>query len=817
MAGRNNIKNSLPAHARVVVIGGGNMGTSVLYHLAKEGWTDCVLLEKAELTSGATWHAAGLVSHQVTGQALGKLHDYAVELYRDIEQTTEQSVSWHQCGSMRVATTALHQDWITHIYDCVRARGQRVEIIGPAEIQRLNPLYQVEANKITTAVFTPDDGHVDPAGTCFAMAKGARGLGARVIRKCRVINVTAQQNNEWLIETTLGSIRCEHVVNAGGYHAKQIGFWSGLDLPITTMQHHYVVTDDVSSFDDMDHEIPVTRDDHYCGYMRREQRGVLIGLYDKQEPQPKWLDGCPWTSEHELFEPDWDAITPWLQNFFERCPSLRNHGIKRVVNGGITYTPDGSMLLGPAPGIRNYWLACGATVGIAWGPGAGRTLAQWMVYGTAEVSTRAFDPRRFGIWVDSEYATARAIEDYSMRISLPVPGQQKWSKRGIKVSGAHGQTCQLGAIFEDAGGWERPRWFALDQLPAQDIVGYHRGKHFGLINQECKAVRERVALGDFSAFAKFDMKGIESDSFLNRVCANRISTRIGSCTLTHLLNRQGTIEGEATVVRLNNQHFYFITGAPSERRMWDWLTIHERGSENLSITNRTDDIGLLVLAGPDSRKVLQTCTKNDVSNQNFPWLTTQSINISGIQVLALRLSFTGDLAWELHADNSQLGSLWDVLWKAGQQFGIRAFGSQALDSLRMEKKYRSGHELGNDATPLDAGLERLVKLDKPFIGHKSLKQQKKTGSTFQLVMLEMNSQYHEPLGGEAVFVNGMQAGSICSAAYGHYLKKSLAFTYIPSDLDLTEAKFEVSLFGELCQAHWVPQIPFDPHNLRLKA
>ena len=809
----------LPTHVRVVVIGGGNMGAGVLYHLAKEGWTDSLLIEKAELTSGATWHAAGLVSHQVGGQALGALHDYAVELYRDIEQTTGQSVSWHQCGSLRVATSETHRDWIKHIYDCVRARGQNVELLTPTQIAEINPLYDVAANNITAAVYTPDDGHVDPAGTCFAMVKGARDLGARVERNCRVTNVQLQASGEWLVETEHGAVLCEHVVNAGGYHAKQIGRFSGLDLPITTMQHHYVVTDDVTLFDDMEHEIPVTRDDHFCGYMRREQKGVLIGLYDKQDPKPKWLDGCPWESEHELFEADWDNITPWLENFFERCPSLANQGIKRVVNGGITYTPDGAMILGPAPGLRNYWLACGATVGIAWGPGAGRTLAEWMVHGRAQVSTRGFDPRRFGVWADTDYATARAIEDYTMRISLPRPGEQKWTARNIKISGAHARTKMLGAVYEEAGGWERPRWYALDRLPAEDVVGYRRGEHFALIKEECLAVRERVALGDFSAFAKFFVEGPEAEAFLSRVSANRITRRIGGCTLTQLLNRQGTIEGEATIVRLSDECFYFVTGAPSERRVWDWLTLRARGQEQVQLINRTDDIGLLTLAGPRAREVLQACTVDDVSNDAFPWLTAREMRIDGIDgidVRALRLSFTGDLAWELHTDNDRLGALWDVLWEAGRDFDIRAFGSFALDSLRMEKAYRGGHELANDASPVDAGLERLVKTDRDFIGKPVIDRQRRDGPKFQLVLLAMDGNDLDPLGGEAVFADGTRVGSVCSAAYGHTVNQSLLFAYVPATLDPANSQFSVSIFGDTHSARWLSEAPYDAGNHRLR-
>ena len=452
------MNQKLPSHSRVIIIGGGNMGASVLYHLAKEGWNDCILLEKNELTSGATWHAAGLVSQMIASPTLGSIHDYAIELYQHLETETDQSVSFHGCGSLRVATSTQHLDWLQHIRDGVLARGQQAEILNARQFAHLNPLY--DSANILGALYTAGDGHIDPAGSCFAMVKGARQCGARVLRYCRVINVRQLPAGEWCVETTMGEIICEHLVNAAGYHAKQVGQMSGLNLPITTLQHHYVITDKIAELEAMNHEIPVTRDDYFCGYMRCEQNSLLIGLYDKQAPQEVWLDGCPWSSANELFEPNWEGITPWLERFFEQCPSIGETGIKRIVNGGITYTPDGAMLLGPASGLNNYWLACGATVGIAWGPGAGRALAQWIIYGSADISTRVFDPRRFGNWANESFSKQRAVEDYTLRQSIPYPQHQRQVCRNIQVSGAHEYTQSIGALYEQAGSWERPRVYA---------------------------------------------------------------------------------------------------------------------------------------------------------------------------------------------------------------------------------------------------------------------------------------------------------------------------------------------------------------------
>ncbi len=800
--------------ARVVVIGGGNMGAAVLYHLAKEGWTDCVLVEKAELTSGATWHAAGLVSRMTAGHALGVCHDYAVDLYKRIEAETAQGVSWHNCGSLRVAATATHRDWLMHTRDAVIARGQECHWLTPEEIAELNPIY--DTTQIVGGIHTPDDGHVDPSGTCQAMASGARQAGAKVIRRNRVTDVRATSSGEWDVVTEQGSILCEHVVNAGGYHARRIGAFSGLDLPIVPMQHHYVVTEAVPAFQTMDHEIPVTRDDYFTGYLRREQGGALIGLYDTHDAIAKWRDGCPWESENELFEPDYDRITPWLEKCFERYPSLTELGIRRIVNGAITYTPDGHPLVGPAPGLKNYWLACGATVGIAWGPGLGRALAQWIVHGTADISMRGFDPRRFGVWVDEEHAYQRARENYMTRLSLPYPQDQYETMRGIRVSGAHERTRALGAIYEDAGGWERPRVYGQPEWNGAEPKAWRRGPAWEAAVAEARAVHRSVGLGDFSAFSKFEISGPEAEAFLNRVCANRMPRKIGGTCLTLLLNEQGTIEGEATVARLGDERFWFVTGGPSERRVWDWIAIHQRGSEIVMLRNLSDDWGILTIAGPNSRAVLSQLTDAALTNEAFAWLQARETNVAGRPVIALRMSFTGELAWELHARNSDLAALWDALWSAGEPYGVVPFGSKALEMMRMEKAYRGGHELANDASPVHTDQMRFVKLDKDFVGRDAVARRAETGETSVIAYLKVDADDSDVLGGEAVFLDGAKVGSVSSGGFGPNSSQSLAFAFIDPRAAKPGAQLEILLFGQRRKATLMSEPVLDPGNARLR-
>jgi len=792
------------------------MGAGVLYHLAHLGWTDCILIEKAELTSGATWHAAGLVSRMVGGHALGSIHDYAVDLYKKIEKETDVGISWHNCGSLRVATSPDHMAWINHIRGAVLARGQEAHIIDAVEVARLNPLYDVKAAGVIGALHTPDDGHVDPSGTCQAMAKGARQLGAKVRRNCLVTGLRQLPSGEWQVETEQGTIIAEHVVNAAGYHARQVGAMTGLDLPITTMLHHYVVTDAVPEFAAMDHEIPVTRDDYFCGYVRREQASALIGLYDKQDPQSVWLDGCPWDSTNELFDPNWDGITPWLENCFERMPALMNRGIKRVVNGGITYTPDGAMLLGPAPGLRNYWWAGGATVGIAWGPGAGRAWVQWMVDGSAEISTRAFDPRRFGVWADADYARARATEDYTLRQAMPYPQLQRESCREIRVSGVHERTKTLHAVFEEAGGWERPRVYGKPEWEGKEPHSWKRGPSWEAALAEARAVHEGVGIGDFSAFSKFEITGPEAEAYLNRLCANRMPKKVGGTCLTLLLNEQGTIEGEATIARLSEDRFWFVTGGPSERRVWDWITVHQRGSEDVIVRNLSDGWGILTVAGPKAREVLAPLSNASLENADFGWLKAREMSVAGVDLIALRLSFSGELAWELHASMDQLGSLWDAIWQAGQPHDMVPFGSKALEMMRMEKAYRGGHELANNASPVHTDQMRFVKLDKDFVGKDAVVKLAEADSNSVIAYLDIEMDDTDVLGGEAVFLDREKVGSVSSGSFGPVTGRNLAFAFVKPHAALPGKKLSVIVFGQMHGATVLAEPVLDPQNTRLR-
>ena len=449
------------------------MGCALAYHLCKAGWTDIALLEKAELTSGSTWHAAGQVGHSVSDFSLAKMAQYASQLYSQLESETGQSCTWHGCGSLRIAYEKDEEDWLRHTLSVGSGIGLRMNIIGANAIRKLHPFYNLDG--VRAALHTPDDGHVDPAGAAFAMAKGAKNVGAKIIRRCRAIGALQKASGEWIVQTEHGEIICEHLVNAGGGYARQIGKWVKLNLPIANLLHHYFITEPVPEFQALEKELPVVRDDKMVsGYIRMEQKSGLIGIYEKTNPTTAWEEGAPWDSENELFDADYNAVMPWLQNAMERMPVLSSRGIRRVVRGAITHPPDGNMLLGPAPGLKNFWLCCGSQVGIAWSPGAGKYLAQWMTKGAADISMRAFDPRRYGPWAGGEYRIAKGKEDYTLRHEIPYPRRDRPVARPIKTSPLHFEMQKRGAVFEQIFGWERPMWFAKDNVKCAHIHSFRR-------------------------------------------------------------------------------------------------------------------------------------------------------------------------------------------------------------------------------------------------------------------------------------------------------------------------------------------------------
>ncbi|MFA9418922.1 MAG: FAD-dependent oxidoreductase [Gammaproteobacteria bacterium] len=804
----------MQTQAKIVIIGGGVMGCSLAYHLCKEGETDVVLLEKAELTSGSTWHAAGQITHSVSHYSLAKMAAYGTELYPKLEDETGQSCTWHGSGSLRIAYSDDEVDWIKYTLSVGKGLGHHMEIIGPERIAELHPFYNLEGVK--AALYTPHDGHVDPAGVAFAMAKGARMMGASVIRQNRVTAISHAENDSFIVHTEQGDIKAQCVVNAGGTYARQIGEWLGLDLPIANMLHHYLITDTVPEFAELEKELPVIRDDQQVsGYIRMEQNSGLIGIYEKANAASVWDDGTPWESENELFEPDYDRIMPWLENSLERMPILADKGIKSVIHGAITHPPDGNMLLGPS-GVKNFWLCCGSQVGIAWGPGAGKYLAQWMVKGAADVSMRSFDPRRFGARIDDEYRIDKAKEDYLLRHEIPFPHLDRPDCRPShsKLSPLYEVLKQKAAVYEDIYGWERPYWYAIEGVEQKHIDSFRRSELFDVIGNEVRGMRAHAGIADLTAFAKIEISGADTDSYLNRISSNKLPQKIGSVTLTYLVMDNGRIEGEATFIKLGDNHYYIVYAAVREAALLNWMMEQVQAGEAVEFRNVSQDYGVIMLAGPASRKILAECTDAPLDNASFRWLSTQHINVAGIDnVRALRVTYTGELGWELHVPMAGMLDVYQALVLSPHSYGLVHIGSATLNSVRMEKAYRSGHEITNEVTLAEADVTRFSR-DSGFQGAEiSLAVAKR----WVLAYLQIDEPAEDaiqadPLGSESIWFEGNSVGQISSGGYGYDAGQYLAFAYIRPDLNVPGIELEVLIMGEPRPAVVIGQCVYDAGN-----
>ncbi|HAB76691.1 FAD-dependent oxidoreductase [Planktomarina sp.] len=802
---------NFPTQARVVIVGGGVMGVGLAYHLGHEGWgADTVLLEKAELTSGSTWHAAGQITHSTSSFGLGKCVDYNIGLYSGgLEAETGQAVTWHGCGSFRLAYTADEMDWLRHTLSVGRALGFNIDLVGPEKVAQLHPFYNLDG--VLGALHTPDDGHVDPTNVTMAMATGARQKGVKIIRHCRATNITQQPSGDWKVETEKGTIICEHVVNAGGTYARQMGEWSGLQLPMTSMTHHYFVTEPVPEFEGLDTELPVIRDDKkVSGYIRMEQKRGLIGIYEKENPNSVWHDHCPWDYENWLFDADYDRVMPYLEESMNRMPIFANLGIQREVHGAISHPPDGNPLIGPAPGVRNYWCCCGTQIGIGWGPGLTRELARWMVHGAANISMRDYDPRRFGSYATKEWQVVKAEEDYCLRHEIPFPHLNRLAGRPIKPSALYGLLKSKGAVHEEVYGFERPRFFAKG-IAQEDHYSFNRSPVDAMVAAEVKAVREGVGIMDVTAFTKVLIEGPDAYALLDRLTANRMPQQVGSITLSHMLNRAGRIELETTILRMGEDQFYLVCAAFFEQRLLDHLA-HHRGNETAKITALSNDWSALSLNGPQSRNLLASCTDADLSNAGFRWLSAQQITVAGHEIWALRMSYAGELGWEFHMPATACLDVYNALWAAGEAYGIADYGSFAMNAMRMEKAFKGAGELTNEVTLAEANVLRFARMDKAYLGRdKTLN----TDLPWVCAYLEIEPDGHaDGHGGEAVLHNGRVVGSTASVAYGPTVGKILAFAYVKPEAAEPGTALEVIIHGSPRAARVLAEPAYDPNSLK---
>jgi dimethylglycine dehydrogenase len=803
-------------NARVVIVGGGAMGIGLLHGLAMEGWTDVILVEKGELTSGSTWHAAGQCPSFIADYNLAKIHDYSNRLYARLESETGEPTGWHASGGIRFATNELELDHFKRVEGVAANIGFRMQIVGPDEIRRINPYVTTEG--VLAGAWTLDDGHVDPSSACNALATQAKSMGSTIVRKNRVLGIEQLTDDGFVVRTEQGDITCEHVVNAAGCYADRVSAWLGVTTRYANMKHQYVVTGQIQELVERDTELPVMRDPHCSAYYRQEGTSGLIGIYEGSGTEEAWASegGPAWESSNELFEPQMDRIAPYLERVMDRMPIFADAGIKRVVNGAISHTPDSNPLVGPAPGVRNYWLATGSGIGIAQGPGCGRYLAQWMVHGDSEINMLGMDPRRFGDFCDQGYASAKGHREYWDMYRLIPPGEERTEGRPAKKSPLYERLAAKGCVFTEGFGWERPKWFSPDGR--EEDPTFRRNNVFGVVGAECLAVRERVGVMELASFATFEVSGPDAEAFLDRLCANATPRREGGIVLAHPLSENGRYATEFTVTRLPGGRFFVLAGAVAYQRDLDLMRNAIRRDEHVSIDDLTDDRDTLIVAGPRSRELLSKLTDAGLDNSSFPWLTGKEIKVAGKALLALRINYVGELGWELHCSMEDVVALYDAVWDAGDGLGIADFGLYAMNSLRMEKAYPGwGSDLTNEITPVEAGAMRFVKLEHDFTGRDAVAAVIKNGAATHMVYLEIQADDFDARGGEPVFAGGEVVGVTSSGGYGHSTGKSLAFAYVDAGSEEPGTKLEVALLGDRREATVLHGAVYDPDNGRLRA
>ncbi len=809
----------MKSQARVVVIGGGVVGVSVLYHLTKKGWSDVVLLERTELTAGSTWHAAGLLPLFNMSYTVGQLHKYSVDLYKTLEEETGQEVGFHVTGNLRLATNKERMDEYQKYCGTANTIGVPFEMIGPAEIKELWPLCNTEG--LVGALFHPDDGHIAPVDLTNALAIGARNRGAEIYRNTEVKGIAQTPSGEWQVKTDKGDITCEHVVCATGNYARQTGAMVGLDVPAIPVQHQYIVTDAHPALVERKEaglpEMPVLRESDASYYLREERQGMILGPYEKGAPAV-FVDGVPESFGQDLFPGDLDRLEPHIDAAMNRVPIFAEAGIKTVVNGPISYTPDGSPMVGPAWGLKNFWLSEGHSFGVTAAGGSGWQLAEWIVEGEPGIDMLDVDPRRFGAYANKAYTKAKNEEAYEHVFIIHYPDEERPACRPNKTSPIHDRLDARGAVWGQRYGWERPNWFAPEGVERKDVWSFRRTNYFEHVGNECRNLRERAGLIDITSFSKFQVSGPGAEAFLDGLVARRMPKGIGRINLAHALTPRGGVRSEFTIMRDGPESFYLISSGAAERFDHDFLVKRAPTDGSVRIDNVTTAHGVLVLAGPRSRDILSKVTDADLSNEAFRWLTGQHILIGSAPVRAMRINFVGDLGWELHHPIEYQNHLFDQLVAAGEEFGLGMCGMRAMDSLRIEKSYRMwGQDLTRDYTLLEAGLGHFANLDKgDFTGREALIAQKEVGIPQAFVTLEVQPDDADCLGNEPLYLGDRMVGRCTAGAYGHTVGKSLALAYVEPEVSEPGTALEVVILGNRFPATVIPESPFDPENASLR-
>ncbi|MDF1737082.1 MAG: FAD-dependent oxidoreductase [Minwuia sp.] len=810
----------MKTHARAVVIGGGVVGVSTLYHLAKKGWTDVVLLERNELTSGSTWHAAGLLPLFNLSYSVGQIHKYSVRQYGELQEETGQDVGLRRVSNIRLASSKERMDEYLQYAGVAETIGVDVRQLTPKQVKEIWPLCNTD--DLVGAIQHPDDGYVQPADLTQAFATGARQRGATIYRQTRVTAIGRTASGEWKVTTDKGEITCEHLISATGNFVQQTGQMLGLKIPVIPVEHQYIVTEahpDILARKEQGlPEMGVLRDSNASWYMREERGGLLLGPYEKGAPAC-YINGPKPDAEFELFQEDLERLEPHIESAIYRVPAFGEVGVKQVYNGAICYTPDGSPIIGPAWDMPNLWLNEGHSFGITAAGGAGWQLAEWIVDGEPTIDMLGVDPRRYGDYATKSYLKVKNEEAYANVFVTHYPDEEREAGRPLRTAPCYDRLKDLGAVFGQKFGWERANWFAPEGVAQEDDWSFRRSRWFPHVKAEALNVAENVGILDMTAFAKCRISGPGALDFLRNLLANRLP-RVGRIGLCHALNTRGGVHSEFTVVREASDSFYLVSAGAYQRLDHDWLKRHMPTDGSVRYDQMTNQNGVLVIAGPKARELMQRVSGADFSNEAFPWLTAQQIDVGLAPALACRVNFVGELGWELHHPIEYQNHIFDALWNAGQDLGLKPFGIRAMDMLRIEKSYRMvGTELSIEYAAYESGLDRFVHPNKgEFIGRDALVEWQQRGFDNAFATVEVHDVTDaDALGNNPVYLDGELVGRATSGNYGPRTGKSLAMVMVRPDLAETGTELEMRILDRMHRITVLGESPFDPENTHLRA
>ena len=804
----------MKSHAQVVVIGGGVVGCSVIYHLTKLGMKDVVLIERSELTSGSTWHAAGGFHTLNTDTNMAALQGYTIRLYRELEEITGQSCSLHHVGGITLAESPERFDFLKSARAMHRHMGLDTELVTPEEIRKLSPITNTEG--VLGGLYDPLDGHLDPSGTTHAYAKAAQMQGAEIVLRNRVLETNPRTDGGWEVVTEQGTIIAEHLVNAGGLWAREVGALAGIYLPLHPMEHQYFATDNIPAVFERDQELPHVMDPEGESYLRQEGKGLVIGFYE-QNCVPWAVDGTRWDFGHELLDQNLDRIGDSMEFAFKRFPVLAEAGIKTIVNGPFTFAPDGNPLVGPVPGVRNYWSACAVMAGFSQGGGVGLTLAEWMVDGEPSRDVFAMDVARFGDYCTPSYTRLKVRENYQRRFSVSYPNEEIPAARPLETTPAYAIWKSQNAVFGAAYGMEHVNYFAPAGEQPYEIPSFRRSNAFSTIAEEVRAVREAVGLNEVHNFGKYEVSGPGAFAWLDTIMAGKIPA-IGRISLNPMLSPKGKIIGDFTIACLSPERFQVAASFAAQAYHMRWFEQHLPVA-GVSLKNVSRERIGFQIAGPKAQRLLSRVTLADVSTAAMPFLSVREIDVGQCQAIVQRVSYTGDRGYEIYVPWYNQVALYQLLAEAGKDLGLRPFGMRAMMSLRLDKSFGSWmREFKPDYTPLETGLDRFVAYDKPveFIGKVAALAEREQGVTRKLCTFEVDACDADAVAWEPIWHDAEVVGYVTSGGYSHYTQKSIAFGFLPPELVTEDRQVEIEILGEMILARLYSRPLFDPDNEYLR-